>query len=292
MRKRILRERMTKAQITDLPARALEHVQSVPYAVSLRWVFYRLLQDGIYSRKGDYNRWAKQASKFRHNGTWPPDLLEDTTREPIYRGLGETWSEQEIIEALTDSEQLSVYFHDSHFKRQAAYVELWYEARAMTGQFKEYTEGIVLRPFGGMASIPMKYQAAQDLVQYAARFHKPAKILYFGDLDDAGRAIFTDSTTGHKGFMKWCPADVEVAWCGLTPKQAKRYHVPENPDKPGQYQWEALTDPQAREIIEQAVQKHIDPEAIRQAQADARERAEDFARRLRAALKGMVGGDT
>lgn len=39
------------ARILD---RAWELVQSVAYAVSMRWVFYRLLQAGYYSTKDDY----------------------------------------------------------------------------------------------------------------------------------------------------------------------------------------------------------------------------------------------
>lgn len=34
--------------------RAMEHIKSVEYKVSARWVFYRLLQEGHYSDKNDY----------------------------------------------------------------------------------------------------------------------------------------------------------------------------------------------------------------------------------------------
>lgn len=35
--------------------RAMVHVRSVPYIVSLRWLFYRLLQDGLYHHKAAEN---------------------------------------------------------------------------------------------------------------------------------------------------------------------------------------------------------------------------------------------
>ena len=33
--------------------RALEIVNSVPYNVSTRWLFYRMLQEGCYTKKSD-----------------------------------------------------------------------------------------------------------------------------------------------------------------------------------------------------------------------------------------------
>jgi len=37
---------------------------------------------------------------------------------------------------------------------------------------------------------------------------------------------------------------------GLSEEQAKGMGVPENPEKPGEYQWEALTDDQAQGLIQ------------------------------------------
>ena len=36
--------------------RAMGYIQAVPYRVTLRWLFYRLLQDGTYSSKQDYGQ--------------------------------------------------------------------------------------------------------------------------------------------------------------------------------------------------------------------------------------------
>ncbi len=76
------------AKILD---RAFELVNSVPYQVSARWLFYRLLQEGFYSTKQDYaNKFLKAVSAARHafyNG-WRPDTLADETRESITGGAG------------------------------------------------------------------------------------------------------------------------------------------------------------------------------------------------------------
>ena len=283
------RVRMNKSELAALEERAREHVASVPYSVSLRWVFYRLLQDGIYSKKDDWVRWKQVASKFRHNGTWPPDFLEDATREVVVRGLSRAWSEENVIENMLDAQTLSAYFKESHFEDQENYAEVWFEARAMQGQFEQYTRGVVLRPFGGDYSIGPKYQAAQDLMQRAHRFGKSVKILYFGDLDEKGRKIFTAATTGPKGLMKWCDVPVELIWCGLTEEQVEHYEVPENPDKPGEFQWEALTDPAASEIIRHGIQKYLDLSIIGEMDRLALERSQAFVAKLRERLDGWGG---
>lgn len=285
-------KRMTNEQILKLEQRAREHVNSVNYAVSLRWVFYRLLQDGIYHEKEDWSRWKLQASKFRHNGTWPPDFLEDGTREVTYRGLSRSWSEEEILEDLVDEDSLAIYFLDSHFTRQDYYVELWFEARAMIGQFEKYTEKITLRPFGGDYTIGPKYQAAKDLEECAERFNKPIKVLYFGDCDKKGNKIFKAATTGPKGCQKWCSIPVEYIFCGLTIEQVEDFRargeeIPENPDKPSEYQWEALTDSQAREIISHGVQQHLDLSKILEMEEEELEKAMDLSKRIYRVLKHM-----
>lgn len=285
------RERMSGAALDSLEKRAREHVDSVPYTVSLRWVFYRLLQDGLYFAKDDYSKFTAQASKWRHDGTWPPDILADETREAISRGNGAAYSTEEVVRELLDSRTLRGWFYDSHWRVQETYVEIWFEARAMTAQFEHYTRDITLRPFGGMTSIPMKYAAAKDLEYRSSQYGKPCRILYFGDSDNAGKTIFSASTTGEKGFLKWCAADVSVEWCGLTAEQARAMDVPENPDKPGDFQWEALTDEQAEKLIGQALQENLNISAIAEARKTAAGKADRFAARLSAVIGGADFGD-
>ena len=279
-----MRNRMIKAKIAELERIARKHIDSVPYSVSLRWVFYRLLQNGIYSEKGDYDRWCAQASKFRHDGTWNPDMLEDSTRVVVSRGLAQAWKKQKIIDYIIEPRNLAGYFLNSHFDRQACYAELWFEARAMLGQFEQYTRYIVLRPFGGDYTIGPKYQAAKDLMKNAKRFGKPIKILYFGDCDKKGNSILASASTGPKGLMKWCDVPVEWVWCGLTQAQATLYKIPSNPDKPGEYQWEALTDAAAREIISHALEEHLDLSLIDTVEQEAIKKGKRFAAELKRRL--------
>ncbi len=234
--------------------RAWAIMQSVPYAVGARWLFYRVLQEGFYSSKSDYkDKFIKATSAARHAGykEWRPDSLADETREAIIRGGGHA-SVAEWLAAV----QAGLFCDLDRWETQPYYVELWYEARAMTQQFEYYTEHIVLRPLGGQPSIDYKYKIAKALEGYA---DKEIIILYFGDLDTAGELI---SEVVERDVRKWCDADFEFIRCGLTLAQARRYNVPENPEKPGEYQWEALPDEGARAIITAATLPYLRHDAF------------------------------
>jgi hypothetical protein len=238
-------------------ARAWEHVQSVKYDVSARWLFYRLLQDGIYSKKKDYQRFLSLTSRARHNywNGWRPDTLTDETRERIVRGVGDSNpSEWARSVALYTTCKLDKWVG------QSAYVEIWFEANAMASQFRLHTRYITLVPFGGMPSIPYKWEIAQSIDRAARIYGLPIKVLYFGDLDPAGETIPETSLADIRG---WCGVDFEFIRAGLNPGDEVRYSIPENPDHPGAYQWEALDAGAAGELIEGAVADLIDYDAIR-----------------------------
>lgn len=228
-------------------ARALELVESVPYQVSARWLFYRLLQEGYYSKKSDYkNKFIKATAAARRAfwDGWRPDTLADETREAIIRGSVFGPADPSAWLRLV-SERLACKL--DKWQEQPRYVELWFEARAMTDQFKHYTEFIPLRPMGGQPSIPFKWDTAKHLERVAGAYGVPLVVLYFGDLDEAGETI---AETVERDVREWCAVDFEFINCGLTREQVARYGVPANPEKPGEYQWEALPDEGAREIIE------------------------------------------
>ena len=134
---------------------AWKHVSSVPYKVSARWLFYRLLDDGHYKGKDDYETKFKSFfSTLRHNNykLWRPDTLSDEGRTPVTRSGGHTspsrWSSY-LIDAGVACD-LDPYAY------QPNYIVICYEANAMTAQFDHYTAGIDLYPFGGDPSIPYK----------------------------------------------------------------------------------------------------------------------------------------
>jgi len=259
-----------KPRQREILDRAFAHIKSVPYKVSLRWVFYRLLQEGLYKTKEDYkNLWAFICGKARHAHykEWRPDTLVDETREIVKRTYGME-SVEEAIESIPDSIRALKNIYLDHFYQQECYVEIWFEARAMNEQFKHYTREIDLVPMAGQPSISLKSEIAKELEHKSNKYGLPMTVLYFGDEDLAGHEIYNGVL---EDVSEWCDADFNPVWCGLTEAQAKKYGVPESYEKKG-YQWEALGDEAAGEIITESVNRHVSKDV-----RDAVERQSDEA---------------
>jgi hypothetical protein len=247
-----------QAKTAAILSRALEIIDSVPYQVSARWVFYRLLQEGHYAGKEDYkNKFLPAISAARHAeyAGWDPFTLADETREAIVRGADGFDTPEDWLAAIAEQARCNL----DPWQTQPNFVELWFEARAMVGQFEHYTQYATLRPMGGQPSIPFKAKTAENLEAAYERYRKPVKVLYFGDLDPAGETI---AECVERDVRKWCAAPFEFIHCGLSRDQVAHHGIPENFEHPGSYQWEALSDDAAREIITTAMAGLVNEEAF------------------------------
>ncbi|MFA6977009.1 MAG: hypothetical protein WC194_09870 [Mesotoga sp.] len=232
---------------------AMATLQSVPYEVTARWLFYRLVQGGFFPNKKSYkSKFLPMLSKARKNfyGGWTPETLADDTRQALKRGGGYR-DETDFSESIIDD---AVCILNKH-QHQKNYCELWFEAKAMKSQFEYYTSHITLRPFGGDPSINYKWEIAKDLEWAASYYGLPVVILYFGDLDPKGLTIPENAI---KDIRKWCTADFDFYRAGLNPGDEHRYNIQENPDRPGTFQWEALDDSTAKELITRTIKKFLD----------------------------------
>lgn len=255
------RPRPEQAAILD---RGLEMIQSVPYTVTARWLFYRILQEGYFNKKDDYKgKFLPLTAKARKcfYGGWTPDTLADDTRGAIQRGLGGK-SESDFLEAVAGFSCSLDKWENQNF-----YIEVWFEARAMIDQFAYYTRHITLRAFGGDCSIAFKWQIAGELTRAFRKYKKPIVILYFGDLDPKGLQIPLSAV---KDIRKWTRTPFEFVRCGLNPGDEITYSIPENFDKPGTFQWEALDDGAARDLITSWTDRFISHGAF--AETEAREK--------------------
>ena len=256
----------------------MQYVKSVPYTVSARWLFYRLFQEGFYHDKKDYkDQFIDPLSEARKRmySDWRPWTLADETRSPIYRGQGFANS-LEWLEAMGLQE-----CHLDRWATRSAYVEIWYEAKAMTGQFEYYTRDITLRPFGGQPSIPFKW----DVVSHFSRIRRdyPGKqiiVLYFGDNDKHGNQIPKSAVADIKYWCSQRGIEFDFYRAGLNDGQELKFNIPENPEHQGTYQWEALSDEAARTIITQALSTipdlTVNDAEVTQAEAEVTERFKHF----------------
>jgi hypothetical protein len=251
---------------------AMEHIKSVDYQVSLRWVFYSLLQTGILRNKDDYKSLKGLLATARKEfyGGWEPNTLADDTRSPIFAGDGwETpvsWLENYVGEQQECSLDL--------WTGQRTYVEIAFEAKAMAAQFQYYTRNTILRAFGGDYSIRAKWDMAKQIEQRWERLgHPQVVILYFGDLDEKGMQI---PISAERDVFSWCKCDFEWHRIGLNPGDETKYNLPENPDRPGAFQWEALPDDDAKELISTAFAEYVDLDLMQQREDEQAEATERF----------------
>ena len=267
------------------------HLKSVPYKVSLRWLFYRLYQDGYYS-KNDYDKWEALCSAARNSGWggWGPDSLKDETRGILHKANG-------YIDAETATAMLPENLKKSvawalkidHFYRQRRYVEIWFEARAMIKQFEYYSKGIDLVPLGGQTSISLKWEIAKQLGEAWETYGKPITVMFFGDADEAGYLIEKEVRATVEKWSKRCglASGFDCIRCGLTPEQVEFYGVPDNPAAHG-YQWEALSDKAAGEIIKTSIDRYIDVEIIDEAEAEAVKLTKKIAPKIMSATRRII----
>jgi len=236
---------------------ALICVRSVDYKVSLRWVFYRLMNILGLTKK-DYSSFksaASMARKRRIRG-WHPSTLADESRSIYYANQGYS-SIHDWVDAVKKGIACNLDKHIGQKNR----VIVCFEAKAMLEQFKRYTAPyyVDLVPFGGDLSIPIKQEIA-DLVTRLAKGGKPVILCYFGDLDRKGEQIPLSAMVD---IRKWTSCAFNYVRIGLDRDHVAEYHIPENPEKPGEYQWEALPDEAAAKLITNALEKYLDLNKIR-----------------------------
>ena len=236
---------------------AFEYVRSLPYKTSLRSCFYHVLSLNLVT-KDQYNVFknATIQARKRKYFRWKPDTFEDETRNVIYRGHGYPTTLDWVRSFGRTKCNLDKFAH------QEFYVMLWFESKAMIGQFDHYTRGyhLSLVPFGGDPSISLKHEIAKHLEAVYLNYKLPIVVLYFGDYDPKGRQIPESAV---KDIREWCSESFEFIRVGLNIDQVNQFNLIENFDKPGTYQWEALPDKQAGDLIISAVHGYIDMEKIK-----------------------------
>lgn len=261
---------------------ALAHINSVPYKVTLRWLFYRLYGDGIYTIKKDYTGFIALLSRARKNfyGGWRPDSLADDTRDYIKQGDG--WGcVADWVEYIGD-----VRYEEDIWFGQDYYIEVWFEAAAMLSQFRHYVREIPLLSFHGDCCIAAKYEAALRLNRAHEAYQKPIVVIYFGDDDEKGRMI---PQSAINDIQEWCEIPFEFVRGGLLPGDGERLGLKESIDHPGDYQWESLDDQQAGEIIKGIVFKYFNQEAadgLHRYECEVTEKYQTFLREQLANFEG------
>lgn len=296
---------------------ALSEIKKAPYEVSTRWAFYQVVQNYGYS-KDDYAKFKAYTSKARkqfYNG-WHPTTFTDDTRSIDFRGHGYS-DPKEWMEHFKDEECVL-----SKRAEQDNILLVLYEAEAMSAQFEHYLSPLYISssPFKGDASIRHKWNIATRLAQWRTQWRqKPIVVLYFGDLDPKGLQIprsalydiyrwlwmnlpgservqfgnleYAEECEGSEEFWstqsKLGDEDRVFTWkrIGLSKEQVETLDIPDNPEKPGQYQWEALGDEDAGNMILEAVAPYWDVKVNKEVEEQEDEATEHWKKILKKVLK-------
>jgi len=234
-----------------LLAHAESVARSVPYKVSLRWLFYRIWQEKCWFKTKDkdraYGNLAMTISRAVHNNYWDPRLLADETRTPVIRGEG-CKSADEWLSDFKGGMDVSCVL-DKRIGQEYSVIVV-FEAAAMHSQFDHYCRSyyVDLWPFKGQASNPYKARLADRIMALDKKYGNEVVVLYFGDYDYHGMQIPESAF-----------ADVrEWANCAVT---IKRIGLNSSPDD-NEFQWEALDDEAARDMILGALDQFVNVSTI------------------------------
>lgn len=166
------------------------------------------------------------------------------------------------------------------------------EKLKLLGQFLHYAnENLPLLAFHGDISIPEKWRTAERLAGRYKTLKKPIHIYYFGDFDPKGLIIplsaWHDIETWARALLinqgikpEKLGEILHYYRIGINEEHIKQLAIPENPERPGTYQWEALDDDPAAYLIEQA-NELLD---LGNALARVKEQEKEIAERLKAKL--------
>ncbi len=258
----VKRHRRTNAELAEIDA-AIYEVAEAERPVSVRGVFYRVMTRGLVpkSERG-YKVVQRRALKLRRSGDLPYDWITDGSR---LRLKPRTWHSAEGALLVTAASYRRALWAD-----QPVHVEVWSEKDAIRGAVLPITEqyDVPLMIAKGFPSDTFLYETADEIADDC----KPAIIYQLGDHDPSGVAAWEDTKRKLRSFI---PPHIELTFerIAVTPEQIDEFALPTRPTKQSDsraakfvgesVEVDAIPTPKLREIVSAAIERWIDPEALR-----------------------------
>ena len=263
----IKRRRRTKADLVTLRNAMMATVASMQ-PMTLRQLFYALTVQGIVEKdERAYAAVGTQLLKLRRQGLLPWSAIADNTR---WVRKPRTWrGPSEALWAAARSYRRSLWAD------AAVRVEVWCEKDAIAGVIIDVTDELDV-PFyvaRGFASETYAYEAAEHIIQDG----RPCFIYEFGDHDPSGIAASACLKRKLLNFVAG-RAEVHFVRAAVTPEQISAWHLPGRPTKRAgnshakdfigdSVELDAVPPARLRELVRQAIERHIDPRAMAVAMA-------------------------
>lgn len=255
------RRRRTNAELDVLDAAIVEAVRD-EHPVTLRGVYYRVVSAGAVEKtEAGYRLAGRELLKLRRAGTIPYEWITDGTR--LFR-KPRSWSD---IETMLDDAAAS--YRRALWHGQDAAVMIFSEKDAISGVVYPITAAwdVELGIVRGYSSETFAYSVAEDI----AATTKTTYVYQLGDHDPSGVDAWRSFEARVRGFAP--DADAVFQRLAVTPEQIVEYNLPTRPTKATDtrargfigesVEVDAIPAPALRQIVEQAITRHIDPEALR-----------------------------
>ena len=268
----IMRTRRNRQQIAELD-RLIHSIVRENKPCTVRQVFYLVTsKGGVEKTEQGYRQVQNRLMAMRTSDRMPWHWLTDNTR---WRFNVESFaSAADAVRSIAGGFYLDLQAH------QDTRLEVWVEKDAITGVLKPITHKyrIDLMPCRGFPSFTFLMGAA-DMASHDPR---PFKILYLGDHDPSGSIIDIKVRQHMESHYKGAFLGVERI--AVDGEQIKRFGLQTRPTKKSDsrsknfegdsVEVDAIPPQALRDLLEAAIQRHIDPRALAMAQRiEAEERA-------------------
>jgi hypothetical protein len=257
----VKRKRRTNAELATLDELIIEVVEQ-DYPVSLRGVYYRCVSaGGVDKTEHAYRAVGRRLLELRRNGEIPYNRITDGTRWVV-----RPRSYDDLEDVLTETAQL---YRRNLWQAQDVEVNVFTEKDAITGVIDSVTRrwNVPLGVLRGYCSETFAY----DMAQAIEASGKPTYVYQLGDHDPSGVGAWADFQRKVTAFIP--DADVTFERLAVTPEQITELDLPTRPTKTsdtrarnftgGSVEVDAVPAPTLRDIVNDAIEQHIDPDALR-----------------------------
>lgn len=276
----VKRQRRTNAELDVIDQAIYEAVRD-EHPVTLRGVFYRVVSVGAVEKsEAGYRLVGRQLLKLRRASVIPYSWITDGTR--LIR-KPRSWSDVETMLDDAAASYRRALWHD-----QDVHVLLLSEKDAISGVVYPITAAwdVELGIVRGYSSETFVYSVAESI----AATEKTTFVYQLGDHDPSGVDAWRSFEEKVRGFAPDAEAFFERL--AVTPEQIAALNLPTRPTKSTDtrsrgftgesVEVDAIPAPMLRQIVEDAITRHIDPSAW-----DLTRRVEQSERAL---LTSIAGG--
>lgn len=229
---------------------------------SVRQVYYRAVVASLCDKdKTGYALVQRRVLSLRKSGQVPYSWIQDNTRSH--------YGTRRFADLEEFGEHASRSFALDYWRHEPVNVEVWCESDSIAGTLHNTVVnewGLCLYPARGFSSETFVYNTALEL----KRVGKPAAIYLLSDFDPAGVSLADDISGKLREFAY--PLNVTVTRLALDAEQVRAWQLPTHPLKESDSraakfrrehadvacELEAIPPNQLRQLVSDAISKHID----------------------------------